>query len=144
MHVHNASATNKRRMGGKKPHAQDVEFEVNLCDVYAMTLALSSWSTWHTHTRCAHTNITPSMSRAALRWTRPPQSLTSPSCAISFVFGQMQCSGPGGSNTVWSYYSKTISHNPLWFHVFSLVCTSTASLDLSTAGWLLLNLQVFF
>lgn len=42
MHVHNASATNKRRMGGKKPHAQDVEFEVNLCDVYAMTLALSS------------------------------------------------------------------------------------------------------
>lgn len=47
-----------------------------------------------------HTNIPPSVSLAALQWTHPPSSLTSPSSAISFVFGQMRCSGPGGSSTV--------------------------------------------
>lgn len=84
----------------KELQTHGAEFEVSLCDVSSMTPTLSMMiEAVRTHT-LTHTNITPSMSLTALRWAYPPPSLTSPSSAISFVFGQMQCSGPGGSNTV--------------------------------------------
>lgn len=76
-------------------------------------------------------------------------SLTLPSSTISFVFGQMQCSGPGGSNTLCGAITQKQSvttHSDFMFFslALSILCTSTASQDLSTAGWLSLNLQVFF
>lgn len=41
-----------------------------------------------------HTNMMPSVSLAALQTTYPLSSLTLQSSAISFDFGEMQCSGP--------------------------------------------------
>lgn len=90
-----------------------------------------------------HTNITPSMSLAAPWWTPPLQSLTSPSSAISFVFGQMQCNGPGGSNTLYGAITQkqSVTTQPEFkFFFSSLLCTLTISQDLSTAGCPLLIL----
>lgn len=73
-----------------------------------------------------HTSITPSMSLAALRWTYPPQSLTLPSSAISFVFGQMRCSRPGGSNTVWGAITQkqSVTNHSAFIFLYSSCLTS--------------------
>lgn len=124
-----------------------MKFEVSHCDVCAMTPTLSSWLKLHTHT-FRHTNLTPSMSRAALRWTYPPQSLTLPSSAISFVFSQMRCSRPGGSNTVWGAITQKQSvtiHCDLFLYYYYFLYSSYPTVSqiiyLSTTAWLPLNLQ---
>ena len=76
----------------------DLEFEVSLRGVCALTPTRSSWSKSHAYisTHKHHTRHEHSCPAVGPVHRGSP---TSPSSTISFVFGQMQCSRPGGSNT---------------------------------------------
>lgn len=84
------------------------------------------WCLWHDpHTETeiksarvatlTHTNMMPSVSLAALQTTYPLSFLTLPSSAISFVFGEMQCSGPREKVCVWVCVFKG---EPFFFLLF--------------------------